>query len=142
MDHDRLATELQYILDCVLIFRSTNGWARFHTQVERTISLLTETGKATQVLSNLAKSDRSRSDAESFASPASSATLVLRGTVNSVLDKFGFIDHPKYPQRIFFHRGSLARGLSLKDLVVGGEAGFELEAQTDGRYRGLYVSPL
>lgn len=94
------------------------------------------------VLATLTRADRSRAESDSFASTSTNTTLVPRGTIQTIRDNFGFIGHPKYPQGIFFHFGSLPQGFIRESLSIGQQVEFELQLQEDGRYRGVKLSPL
>lgn len=139
---DRLADELQFVLEWISLFRTTNGWIRFQAMMTRFDSQSITDGRINLLLSSLTSADRSRSKAEHYADPATSAALVLRGEVTAVREKFGFISHPNYQQSIFFHFGALGRDVPRDSLRAGLSVEFELELQADGRYRGLNVTPL
>lgn len=141
-DEDRLVNDLQFLVEWISIFRPTNAWIRFQATVSRFDARGKQDGRVALALGHLANVEKSRSKAESFADPSSNASLVLRGELTSLQNKFGFIGHPNYHQAIFFHFGALGRDVTREKLAVGLQVEFELERQPDGRYRGLNVTPI
>jgi Tfp pilus assembly protein PilF len=142
LDQGRLANELRFIAEWVSLFRIVSGWSRFYEQLLRVGQMFPMNSPVAEVLTVLVRADRSRVESDSFASTSTNTALVLRGAIKTLRDNYGFIDHSKYPQGIFFHSDSLAPGVTKASLFVGQQMEFQLQLQSDGRYRGVDVAPL
>jgi NB-ARC domain len=77
--------------------------------------------------------------------PKSSNQSFLVGTVHSTVDgRYGFIEHPDYPQNIFFSGSALLPGIHVLNLSKGQSVTFELDdsmSQDSTRVRARSVWP-
>jgi hypothetical protein len=63
----------------------------------------------------------------------------MLGSVFSLHEKYGFIDHHDFPKRVFFHRGSLRFPTTLDDLTVGASVEFTPSKNEKGQDQALDV---
>jgi len=141
LDGGRLAKEIKFIADWIMFFRSLGGWPRYYDQLLRVARIVPADDPVSEASAAMIRADSTRNATEILARPETKAALILRGSIISLLPKFGFISHSAYPQNIFFHYGALGPGLAREDLVIGQLVEFELELRDDERFRAVNLAP-
>lgn len=118
------------------LLKSTDKWRPFVASLESWSRSDVSTGVDHSPVHHLLDldEDNTRPDSESD-------SINLLGTVISLSETFGFIEHIEYPKNVFFHRGVVAESTLWTDLR-GRSVMFSVELGSDGRHKARRVSIL
>jgi Tfp pilus assembly protein PilF/cold shock CspA family protein len=139
LDTKRLASNIRSVGEWIVLFRTVPGWVQFYDTATRAAGTLGPGDPILDAIGSIVRASTDRSVVDSMASVQSPESVILKGHVKAIRDTFGFIRHPKHPDDIFFHKGSVSSGV-WSDLLVDTAVTFELELGENGKYRANNVA--